>query len=67
MQEVARTISVMLPPDTGFILLAFDRGDHKPGVEYRMEYVSNGQRRDCIKAMEEFIAKTKSGWGEHVP
>lgn len=61
LQEIARTISIMLPPGTGFALLAFDLGD-KPG---RLEYVANGRRADVIKAMREFIAKTETTWNTH--
>ncbi len=62
MQETARMIAAVLPPGTGFVLLAFDlnRSDG------RMEYVSNGQRRDVVKAMKEFIRKTEGTWGKHV-
>ncbi len=65
MQECARTISTILPPYTGFILLAFDLGD-KPG---RLEYVSNGKREDCIKAMQEFIEKAgpEKNWMKDLP
>lgn len=67
MQETARMIQTMLPPGTGFILLAFDLGDPKPGLEHRTEYVSNGRRSDVVKAMREFIAKTEGQWGKNVP
>jgi len=66
MQELCRIIEVHLPPDTGFVLLAFDRGDHKPGVVYKMEYASNGIREDVVRAMKEFISKTENTWGKHV-
>lgn len=63
LQEIARTISVMLPPYTGFALLAFDLG--KSG---RMEYVANGTREDIIKAMEEFIKinRDPNRFGKHI-
>jgi len=63
MQEVARTVAVMLPPNTGFIVLAFDFHPHLG----RMEYVSNGQRADVVKAMKEFIDKTEQGWAKDIP
>lgn len=64
LQEIARTISVMLPPYCGFCLLTFDLGD-KPG---RLEYVANGQREDILKAMQEFIDYNKNSepFGRHV-
>lgn len=60
LQETARTIQVMLPPHTGFVLLAFDLD--RAG---RMEYVSNGCREDVVKAMREFIEHTEKSWGTH--
>lgn len=65
MQETARTVSTILPPGTGFVLLAFDFG-LKPG-ESRLEYVSNAVREDVVKVMKEFIAKTEGKWGKDVP
>lgn len=67
MQDCARAIEVMLPPHTGFVLLAFDLGEHSPTS--RLEYCSNGRREDVIKAMHEFITKTgdPSKWGKHLP
>lgn len=62
MQEIARTVQAILPPGTGFIVMAFDF-DTTQGA---MEYVSNAQRKDVIKAMGEFIAKTERTWGKHV-
>jgi hypothetical protein len=64
MQDCARTIETILPPHTGFVLLAFDLGP-KTG---RLEYVSNGRRADVIKAMMEFINKAgpEQNWGKNV-
>jgi hypothetical protein len=56
LQEIARTISIMLPPETGFALLCFD---FQPGG--KIEYVSNGSREDVVKAMSEWIQKTDGG------
>ena len=66
MQETGRYIATILPPNTGFVLLAFDFVDQRPGVA-RMEYIANGKREDVVKAMKEFIGKTEQGWGEHLP
>ena len=41
MQETARTVAAILPPGTGFIVLAFDL-NHSGG---RMEYVANAERK----------------------
>jgi hypothetical protein len=65
MQETGRYIATILPPNTGFILLAFDF-EGKPN-ESKMEYISNGVREDVVKAMKEFIAKNEAGWGKHLP
>lgn len=67
LQEIARTIAILLPPGTGFALLAFallafDLGDH-PGS--RLEYVANGRREDIVKAMKEFIAHAETSFGQH--
>lgn len=61
MQECAGAITTILPPFTGFALLAFD---FKPGG--RMEYVSNAQRPDILRAMREFIAKSSAQYPAHV-
>jgi hypothetical protein len=61
LQETARTIATLLPPHTGFVLLAFDMDtDHG-----RLEYVSNGRREDVVKVMREWIDKTESGYATH--
>jgi len=65
MQDAARSLSVILPPGTGFILLAFDF-DQKPHTS-RLEYVSNAMREDVIPMMKEFIKKTEAGWAKHLP
>ena len=66
MQEVCRTIESILPPGTGFVILAFDFGIHKPGIEYRMDYASNGCREEVVQAMTEFLLKTEGTYGRHV-
>lgn len=62
MQEVAGAVQAILPPFTGFVVLAFDL-DKAHG---RLEYVSNGDREGVVKAMKEFIENTEKGWGEHL-
>jgi len=61
MQEVGRYISTILPPNTGFIFLAFD-----PGPEGKTEYISNTKRKDAVAALKEFIKLTEAQWGKHV-
>ena len=51
MQDAASAMEAILPPGTGFIILAFDLNTAKG----RLEYVSNGRREDCLAAMAEFI------------
>jgi hypothetical protein len=63
MQEVARTISVILPPGTGFTLLAFDLNKQQG----RAQYISNANKSDAIKLMREFIEKAEKHWGKHLP
>lgn len=49
MHALADTLHQFLQPN-GFVLLMFDR--HDPG---RVNYVSNCDRGDVLKAMQEFI------------
>ena len=61
LQEVAAAVEIRLPPNTGFIVLAFDFG---PGG--RLEDRSNANRDNVIKAMKEFIANTEAArWMKH--
>ncbi len=59
LQEVARAVEVILPPFTGFIVLAFDF-NQPPGAS-RLQYVANAGREDCLQVMREFIAANESG------
>ena len=61
LQEIARKVDNELPEDFGFIVLTF-KFNAKPDTA-QMMYVSNGNRDDVIKAMEEFIQKTKGNYG----
>lgn len=62
--EIARTVEDMLPTETGFILFAFDFGN---SPERRMQYVSNANREDAMKAMLEWMDKTSNGkYGKHL-
>jgi hypothetical protein len=62
MQDAARAIAAHLPPDTGFVLLAFD---FKPGG--RMDYCSNGKREDVVHALREMADKlTEENYAKHL-
>lgn len=61
LQKLAQHIDKELPPNHGFVLLAFPFTD-----DSRLQYVSNCDRRDVVEAMKEFIAKTEASWGAHV-
>ena len=62
MQKLARLVDTQLPYGWGFVVLAFPFG-----AGGRMNYISNAQRPDIVRAMYEFIEATKDKWGEHVP
>ncbi len=64
MQETARMVAATLPPNTGFVVLAFDFG---PGG--RLEYISNANRADVLNALQEFIEKNRdpAKWMTHQP
>ncbi len=48
MQKMAKKVEKMLPKDFGFTLLVYPFS--KPGTS---NYISNGNRKDVIKAMRE--------------
>lgn len=57
-KDLARMVKNEVPEDWGFILLTFPFK-----IEGQMIYVSNANREDVIKAMEEFIAHAKKDYG----
>jgi hypothetical protein len=61
LQALARHVDRQLPYGWGFVVLAFPFG-----AGGRMNYVSNANRADIVRAMYEFIEATKGKWGEHV-
>lgn len=67
LQKIAQTVKDMLPEGMGFTVLAYEFGDENP--ERKMLYVSNGNRKDVIWAMTEFV-KTQTDnpkiWGKDV-
>lgn len=60
MQDIAKYIESQIGKDYGFTVLIYEHGEAG-----RMNYVSNSQREDVIKAMKEFIKKTEDDWGTH--
>lgn len=60
MQHLAHIIKELLPETYGFTLLAYPFGESK---DNEMIYVSNSNREDVVKAMEEWIEKTKDTFG----
>lgn len=59
MQELGEIISLYMPDKFGFVLMIF-----KLGADEQLNYVSNCDRHDVIKALKEFIQKTERGWGK---
>ncbi len=59
MQDIARMVKKEIPSQYGFILLTFEHNSNAGD----MIYVSDSNREDVIKAMEEFIEKTKNNYG----
>lgn len=62
MNNVARTIDKIFnpgdgPKKVGFALLVFDLGS---GGERYMNYISNAERDDMVRAMEEFVRRSTS-------
>jgi nitrous oxidase accessory protein NosD len=61
MQEIAAYIHQRIGKKYGFCVLIYEHNTDKG----RMNYVSNSQREDVIKAMKEFIEETEGTWGTH--
>lgn len=61
LQALGKGINKELPFGWGFVLLAFPYGH-----DGRLNYISNSERGDVVRAMYEFIEATKAKWGEHV-
>lgn len=59
MQDIARMIKSEIPREFGFVLLTFAHESEN----WQMIYVSDSNREDVVKAMEEFIEKTKNNYG----
>ena len=60
LEEAARVIGKrvrkLCPPDTGFTVFTFDFGE-----KGNMAYVSNCERADMIRLVEEWLAYQKAG------
>lgn len=54
--DLARMVEQNIPKEYGFCLLLFPFGE---GDDNRMQYISNGNREDIVKAMKEWIKKTE--------
>lgn len=57
LQNIAKNIDKELPEGFGFALLTF-KFNAEPNTSELM-YVANADRQDIVKAMEEWIEKTK--------
>lgn len=58
MQIIAKKVKEELPDGFGFVVLAF-----KFNEKGEIIYVSNANREDVVKSMEEFIEKTDNSYG----
>lgn len=58
LQGIAKKVEADLPKDFGFVVLAF-----KFNEKGQLMYVSNADREDVVKAMEEWIINTKNNYG----
>ncbi len=62
LKALGRHVDHQLPYGWGFVVLAFPFG-----ADGRMNYISNADRLDVVRAMYEFIEATKGKWAEHMP
>lgn len=58
LQGIAKKVDAELPEGFGFVVLAF-----KFNEKGQLMYVSNADRADVVKAMEEWIIKTEKNYG----
>lgn len=64
LQQIAKGIDEKLQENFGFCLLYYEFGDTDGRA---LLYVSNSDRNDVTKAMEEFIEKTRGdNYGKHI-
>jgi len=68
--RVAQAVKAELPPHTGFIVFVFpfDRDRILGDSEPRLSYVSNGERKDCINLIKEWMLKCGAAedWMKHI-
>ena len=67
LQLIAKAVKILLPENMGFTVLAYEFGDENS--ERKMLYVSNGNRKDVIWAMTEFVRTQTDNpkiWGKDV-
>jgi hypothetical protein len=55
MKEAFEAVAKVMPPKTGILILTFDFGQGGG-----LGYISNGNRADCIKMLEEWIAHQRT-------
>ena len=58
LQGIAKKVEANLPKDFGFVVLTFKFNENG-----QLMYVSNANRSDVVKAMEEWIINTKNNYG----
>jgi hypothetical protein len=59
LQTLARVIKDSMPPNTGFVLLAYGAGPLATPGEL-MQYVSNSTREDVVQLLKEWLANVES-------
>lgn len=62
MQQIGRYVDDQVPEKWGWIVLTYPFG-----AGGRMNYISNSQRADVVRALYEFIEATKDSWAGHEP
>lgn len=58
MQEIAKTVDSMIPEGFGFAIMVFEFDETE--AEYsgkEMHWISNADRNDMVRAMQEFISR----------
>lgn len=64
LREIAYDIEKHLPEGVGFFVMVFPFN----GVDGRTNYCSNGQRKDVLNCMKEFIIRSgaEENWMKHL-
>ena len=58
LKYIASLLQTQIPKDYGFIFMTY-----KHNSQGELMYVSNSNREDVVKCLEEFIEKTKNTYG----